>query len=269
MQAEGSSPFDRVEQQTESFEYLDSPDAPFVPSWSGWDDAPDAAPPAPAGHPAGGKPSHAEKLSVPDLERRLAEEAKRSFETGRVRGVEEGRRAERQAREESSAADGREKVRQAAALVESFAAERRHYFQSVEPELVRLALAVAARILRREASSDPLLLMGAVRAALGQISGSTEVRLRVPAAELDLWTEAIALLPNLAVKPVVLPGEAMVLGDCRIETALGTADLGVHAQLAEVERALLGGAARPGATARYDAEPFGRGLETAAAESVA
>jgi flagellar assembly protein FliH len=57
---------------------------------------------------------------------------------------------------------------------------------------------VAARILRREAQMDPLLLTGAVRVALGQLSGSTEVRLRVPPAELDLWTEAIALLPNLA-----------------------------------------------------------------------
>jgi flagellar assembly protein FliH len=40
---------------------------------------------------------------------------------------------------------------------------------------------------------DPLLLTGAVRVALGQLAGATEVRLRVPAAELDLWTESMAL----------------------------------------------------------------------------
>ena len=87
--------------------------------------------------------------------------------------------------------------------------------------MVELALAVAARILRREAQMDPLLLTGAVRVALGQLSGSTQVRLRVPPAELDLWTETIALLPNLRVKPAVVAGEGMRLGDCAIETGDG------------------------------------------------
>ena len=68
---------------------------------------------------------------------------------------------------------------------------------------MKLALAVAARILRREAQMDPLLLTGAVRVALGQLAGSSEVRLRVPAAEPDLWNETIALVPNLAMKPAV------------------------------------------------------------------
>ena len=106
----------------------------------------------------------------------------------------------------------------------------------VEHEVVKLALAVAARILRREAQMDPLLLTGAVRVALGQLSGSTEVRLRVPAGELDLWADAIALLPNLALKPSVIAGEEMRLGDCMIETSLGSVDLGIRSQLGEIER---------------------------------
>jgi len=83
---------------------------------------------------------------------------------------------------------------------------------------------------------DPLLLTGAVRVALGQLSQSTRVRLRVPAGELGLWTEAMALLPNLALKPTVLAGEGMRLGDCLIETELGSVDLGIRAQLGEIER---------------------------------
>lgn len=69
-----------------------------------------------------------------------------------------------------------------------------------------------------------------------QLAGSTEVRLRVPAAELDLWTEAIALLPNIALKPALAAGEGMRLGDCVIETGLGSVDLGIRAQLGEIER---------------------------------
>ena len=92
---------------------------------------------------------------------------------------------------------------------------------------------------------DALLLTGAVRVALGQLSRSTQVRLRVPPAELDLWTEAIALVPNLALKPSVVAGEGMGLGECEIETELGSVDLGIRAQLGEIERGFFDRAGGP------------------------
>ena len=139
-------------------------------------------------------------------------------------------------------------MRQSADLIENFALERDRYLQAVEHEVVELALAVAARILRREAQMDPLLLTGAVRVALGQLSGSTQARLRVPAAELDLWTETIALLPSLRVKPLVVAGDGLRLGDCRIETEVGTVDLGIRAQLGEIERGFFDRAGRRGSS---------------------
>ena len=132
-----------------------------------------------------------------EFEKRFAEETRKSFETGRERGHQEGRQAERAGPGRRSSAAEEHRKRQAAELLESFAQERDRYLHAVEHEVVKLALAVAARILRREAQMDPLLLTGAVRVALGQLSGTTQVRLRVPPDELDLWTEAIALLPNL------------------------------------------------------------------------
>jgi flagellar assembly protein FliH len=171
-----------------------------------------------------------------EFEQKLAEEARRSFEAGRERGLLEGRQAEREAQVAAQSAADQRRMGQAAELIESLAQERDRYLRAVEHEVVELALAVAARILRREAQMDPLLLTGAVRVALGQLSASTQVRLRVPPAELELWTEVIALLPNLAVKPVVIAGEGMRLGDCVIETGLGSVDLGIRAQLGEIER---------------------------------
>ena len=120
--------------------------------------------------------------------------------------------------------------------MESFTRERDRFLQAVEQEVVKLALAVAARILRREAQMDPLLLTGAVRVALGQLAGASEVRLRVPAAEADLWKETIALVPHLTMKLAVEAGEGMRLGDCVIESQVGTVDLGVRSQLGEIER---------------------------------
>lgn len=238
----------------EVFQYPPEPDAPPLPAWEGW------------GVPAAEEESVIEPPSDDHLRvaaeaairvefnQRLAEETRRAFEAGREQGKQEGRQAERAAHAAALSAASLERQRQAAELIQGFAQERDRFLHAVEREVVALALAVAARILRREAQMDPLLLTGAVRVALGQLSGSTQVKLRVPPAELELWTEAMALVPNLALKPVVVPGEGMRLGDCLVETELGSVDLGIRSQLGEIERGFFdraaGSRAEPGVDAR-------------------
>ena len=208
----------------EIFEYPpSSPDNP-APGWDGYADSENESAP--------GIRSTAEKGDHLDWEKRLAEEARKAFDAGRERGREEARETGREALMNAR----REEERRMAAVVASFAEARERYLNAVEGEVVKLALAVAARILRREAQMDPLLLTGAVRVALGQLSAATGIRLRVPACDLDLWMEAIAHLPNLAAKPEVLAGEDLRLGDCVIESNLGTVDLGIRSQLGEIER---------------------------------
>lgn len=120
--------------------------------------------------------------------------------------------------------------------VGSFAQARDGYFARVEREVVDLALAIAARILQREAQVDPLLLAGAVRVALGQLAETTSVELRVPAADQELWSETLRLMPNLPVMPTVVADREMGQGECVLTTELGRVDLGVRAQLKEIER---------------------------------
>lgn len=174
-----------------------------------------------------------------EAEETHAEALKKSFESGRIRGLEEGRAAERESATAVAKACETRHIDQAAQLLENFDARTKQYFESAEREVVQLALAVAARILRRESHMDPLLLSGAVRAALGQLSSSTEVRLHVPAADLALWKQTIAHLPNLNVKPAVVVDEKMRLGECMLECELGSVDLGIASQLAEIERGFL------------------------------
>jgi flagellar assembly protein FliH len=170
----------------------------------------------------------------------LAEEKRRAFEAGREQGREQGRQEGRQAASnELAAARSAEQAghkQQLARLIESFAVEHERFLLAVEQETVKLALAIAARILRREAQMDPLLLTGAVRVALGQLAGTAEVQLRVPAGEIELWKETIAAIPNLALKPEIVAGEGMHTGDCVIESKVGTVDLGIRTQLGEIER---------------------------------
>jgi flagellar assembly protein FliH len=223
----------------ERFEYPACPGTPSEPAWDGW---------AEADEDLVQVEESPDRTAVPatgvEFEERLAEETRRAFETGRA----EGRRAEREAMAPSAAAETERRRRQISELVEGFARERDRYLQAVEQEVVRLALAVAARILRREAQMDPLLLTGAVRVALGQLAATSEVRIRVPANEADLWTETIAHLPNLAIKPQVVAEEGMLLGDCVVESKAGSVDLGVRSQLGEIERGFFDRAATPHAT---------------------
>lgn len=218
----------------EVFEYPSDPHAPELPEWNGWESADRDA--SKTADPTACENSLVENRLRSEMDKRLAEETRKSFEAGRERGRQEGRQAEHEAQAAGVADAEQRRMRQAADLIESFAVERDRFLHAVEHEVVKLALAVAARILRREAQMDPLLLTGAVRVALGQLSGSTQVRLLVPGSELDLWTEAVSLVPNLAIKPTVEAGEGMRLGDCRIETGLGSVDLGIRAQLSEIER---------------------------------
>ena len=218
---------------------------PLAASWELWSDAEIRT--EESDEPSSSGSGNAELLAKTGgtlaWEARLTEEVRRSFEAGRERGVQEGRATEREEQAAHGCAKDKLRMEEAAQLVESLSAERIRYFEAVEHEVVKLALAVAARILRREAHMDPLLLTGAVRVALGQLSATTQVRLRVPAADLELWTDTIAHLPNLAKKPMVVAGEGMRLGECAIETELGSVDLGVRAQLGEIEHGFFD---RPG-----------------------
>jgi flagellar assembly protein FliH len=210
----------------EVLEYPAYPGAGPATEWNGWVEADETG--------ATGQAQARARGAATD--ERTVEEARQSFEAGRERGRQEGRQAEREAQAAALTAEAERYKRQLTALAAKFSEERDRYLAAVEQEAVKLALAVAARILRREAQMDPLLLTGAVRVALGQLAGSSEVEVRVPAAELELWKEAITHLPHVAMKPAVTAGEGMRLGDCVIESKVGTVDLGVRSQLAEIER---------------------------------
>lgn len=221
-----------AQQLVEIFEYPAGPE-PHYPSWEG---VASMSSGAVAEFP---RPSSRVRFNGgldAEIHAREIEESRRVFAAGRERGLEEGRQAEREWHAAAFVAGEKRRAEQVAEWIDAFTQERDRYLQAVEHEVVELALAVAARILRREAQMDPLLLTGAVRVALGQLSNSTEVLLRVPSQELDLWTEAIAHVPNLSVKPKVVPGEGMRLGDCALETKMGSVDLGIRAQLGEIER---------------------------------
>lgn len=117
---------------------------------------------------------------------------------------------------------------------DAFGRERARYFAGVEAEVVKLALAIATRVLHREAILDPLLLTGVVRVALEKVAEDSATVLRVPVAAIEMWREVFAARPESSLQ--VVGDERLSPGECVLDTNVGRVELGVAAQLEEIER---------------------------------
>ena len=119
-----------------------------------------------------------------------------------------------------------------------FDQSRKEYFVRVEREVVQLSLAIAAKILHRESQVDPLLITALVRVAVDQLKEGTMASIRVKPEEARLWSETFAV--EIAKGTVGVVSDATLsLGDCILETPLGSVNLSLDVQLKEVERGFL------------------------------
>jgi flagellar assembly protein FliH len=170
---------------------------------------------------------------IRELEVRLRErEGQFAVTLERARG--EALRKGREMAESEQTALRQECSAQLRRAIDEFQSRSADYFARVEEEVVRLALAIAERILHREAQMDPLLLSGPVRVALGQLAASAQVRLRVPSQHLEMWTELVRLIPGLPLQPEVVADTQLETGEAILESSLGRVDLGVRSQMEEV-----------------------------------
>jgi flagellar assembly protein FliH len=147
------------------------------------------------------------------------------------RGFEEGS-ARSQAAYEKSLAMQREQIGKA---VVDFVEQRDRYFQKVEEQVVRLALAIAQKILHREAQMDPLLLTGIVHVALEKLGTETHTRLRTNPADVVAWRAYFARADEDLPTPELVGDPELPLGRCLLETDLGSTEISLETQLKEIE----------------------------------
>jgi len=119
--------------------------------------------------------------------------------------------------------------------IAAFAVQRTEYFSRVEAEVVQLALAIAAKILHREAQVDPMLIAALVKMTVEKMREGSLVTVRVGPGRATQWKEYIAGQPGISQIEVI---EDTELGDhdCLLETELGVANFGLDMQLKEVEQ---------------------------------
>lgn len=123
-----------------------------------------------------------------------------------------------------------------ASAIESFQAERERYFRSVEAEVVQLAMAIARKILHREAQLDPLFLRAVVRMTLDKLQEETQISLRVTPPLAEEWRRFLGGEKTLAQRVEVLADETLPETSCVVEANVGSTEIGVESQLKEIEQ---------------------------------
>jgi flagellar assembly protein FliH len=120
-------------------------------------------------------------------------------------------------------------------LIRELAAARQNARKEAEESMVKLALAVARRILHREMSTDPTAILGLIRSAFDRVTAREIHKLRMsPAdAQIVLDNRADLAIPT-AVEIIADPG--LPSGSALFETTRGELDLSVQTQLEEIER---------------------------------
>ncbi len=182
-----------------------------------------------AGPPGGLTGNAAEHRQTPEEHLRI--ERAEAFEQGR-------QSAQQQLRAEFDGALAKNRG-EIGSAVQAFAAERQSYYRRVEGEIVQLALAVARKILHREVQIDPDALAGIVRVTLEKLETGTTVKLHVHPQEAADWRRYFACQIGDTSPPEISEDPAIGAGECRLETSLGSTEIGLQSQLKEIETGLL------------------------------
>ena len=116
---------------------------------------------------------------------------------------------------------------------------RAQMIQQTERQMVQLAMAIARRVIQREVTLDADLLIAMARVAMERLGETAQVKVRLHPDDYE--AAGAARVAQLAGSNVMILADAhLSRGGCRIESDMGILDAGVHAQLQEIARALLG-----------------------------
>jgi len=150
----------------------------------------------------------------------------------RAEGIREGLLQAQQAAQKELA-DERAKVAEA---LRAFAQKTSEYYSRAEIELVHLSLAIAAKILHREAHVDRMLVAALVKVALDKLQHGTSATVRVLPEEVADWNRYFEGNGGGEIRVEVKSDPSVEAHNCILETDLGTTELGLDAQLKEIEQ---------------------------------
>jgi flagellar assembly protein FliH len=122
-------------------------------------------------------------------------------------------------------------------MIAELASLRKRVRAEAEDDAVKLAIAIARRVLYRELATDPEAILGLVKAAFSKLNARETHRLRVSPSDAQVVQEHRAKLqipPGLE----IAPDGSLTTGSVIFETSRGELDASVDTQLSEIDRGL-------------------------------
>jgi len=164
---------------------------------------------------------------------RLERQAEQRVKDAHAAGFREGEAAGKK----RAAAELEPVLQRLAASIQELTNLRGRMRREAEADMLRLALEIARRVLRREMAADPDALRGLVLAALGKMEGHEIFRVKVHPSHAAMLTEL--LRKGTTSHPVeVIADGSREPGTLIFESERGNLDASVDAQLQEIERGL-------------------------------
>jgi flagellar assembly protein FliH len=125
--------------------------------------------------------------------------------------------------------------------IDDLAALRSGLLHRTERDVVRIAVAIAERIVHRTLAVDPELLLAMARVAIDRLGDGIVATIHLHPEDHRAMVAVRAKRPDVVPSAVSMEPDATVArGGCVVRSAFGVIDLGLDAQIAEVSRALLG-----------------------------
>lgn len=187
---------------------------------------------------------------IEDAQQKAEEIRRQAQDTGRTHGRQEGmaeadRELNRRA-QELAVREAERRLQTALPALEAaarhVAGERERWLAEWESSAVRLAVAIASRIVRAELSVQPELARGMITDALQTAAGSTRLRVRLHPDDIaELGPQAEDVVQSLAScgEATIIPDATIERGGSLVETQHGTIDARLDTQLERITSELL------------------------------
>jgi flagellar assembly protein FliH len=188
-----------------------------------------AGAPKPCADADSGPKLRALEARLAELEREITAREQQAFEAGYRKGAAEGH--------QQAAAQLKPLLEGLGQTLRDWQQSRRRLRREAEQDVVRLAIAIARRILHRELNVDAEALLGIVKAALERLEGREVDRVRTNPADAELIR---SYFEQAGVRQVrIIADPQLARGALLLETAQGTLDASVETQLEEIRYGLL------------------------------
>lgn len=172
-------------------------------------------------------PQAAAAAPDPNAAREIEARVQAAFQKGQAAGEAAG--AQKAAQRVDPAIAGFNK------MTDELAALRKRFRAEVEEDTVKLAIAIARRVLHREVATDPEAILGLVMAAFQKLNARETQRLRVSPGDATLLQENRAKLAVPQGLEICADG-SLPAGSVIFETSRGEMDASIDTQLGEIER---------------------------------